>query len=51
MSRWMTDVFTDSIGAYFAGITATNIWQFTTKPAGPVNPRTWSWRRMAAAIS
>ena len=31
-------VFADSAGAYFAGITDTNAWQFTTKPAGPVNP-------------
>jgi pectin methylesterase-like acyl-CoA thioesterase len=30
--------FTDSTGAYFAGITATNVWQFTTKPTGPANP-------------
>ena len=29
--------FTDGTGAYFAGITATNIWQFTTKVGGPVN--------------
>ena len=28
-------VFTDTNGAYFPGITATNAWQFTTKPAGP----------------
>jgi SAM-dependent methyltransferase len=26
--------FADSAGAYFAGIAATNTWQFTTKPAG-----------------
>jgi pectin methylesterase-like acyl-CoA thioesterase len=31
-------VFTDSTGAYFAGITANNTWQFTTKVGGPVNP-------------
>jgi pectin methylesterase-like acyl-CoA thioesterase len=31
-------VFADGSGAYFAGITDTNAWQFTTKPAGPVNP-------------
>lgn len=31
-------VFKDSSGAYFAGITATNAWQFTTKPGGPVDP-------------
>lgn len=30
-------VFTDSSGAYFAGVEA-NAWQFTTKPGGPVNP-------------
>jgi pectin methylesterase-like acyl-CoA thioesterase len=30
--------FTDLTGAYFAGITATNTWQFTTKPGGPANP-------------
>jgi pectin methylesterase-like acyl-CoA thioesterase len=27
--------FTDGAGAYFAGITATNIWEFTTKVGGP----------------
>jgi pectin methylesterase-like acyl-CoA thioesterase len=31
-------VFADSVGAFFAGITATNTWQFTTKPTGPANP-------------
>lgn len=31
-------VFTDTNGAYFTGITATNAWQFTTKPGGPANP-------------
>jgi len=31
-------VLTDSAGAYFVGVTATNTWQFTTKPAGPANP-------------
>lgn len=31
-------IFADSTGAYFAGITATNTWQFTTKPTGPANP-------------
>lgn len=30
-------VFADAAGAYFAGITATNAWQFTTKPGGPAN--------------
>lgn len=29
--------FADGTGAYFAGITATNVWKFTTKPTGPVN--------------
>ena len=28
--------FTDSAGAWFAGITATNAWQFTTKIGGPL---------------
>ena len=31
-------VFADASGAYFAGISATNIWQFTTKVAGPRQP-------------
>ena len=31
-------VFADSTGAYFAGITDTNAWQFTTKVSGPMNP-------------
>lgn len=31
-------VFADSAGAYFAGITAANAWQFTTKTGGPANP-------------
>ena len=31
-------VFTDPSGAEFPGITATNVWQFTTKPGGPVDP-------------
>ncbi len=30
-------VFTDSVGAYFAGISDTNAWRFTTKPTGPAN--------------
>lgn len=30
-------VLTDSTGALFAGISATNAWQFTTKPGGPAN--------------
>lgn len=30
--------FRDSTGATFAGISSSNVWQFTTKPAGPVNP-------------
>jgi autotransporter-associated beta strand protein len=28
----------NSAGAYFAGISDTNAWRFTTKPAGPANP-------------
>ena len=31
-------VFADTTGAYFAGITATNVWQFATKVGGPVDP-------------
>lgn len=31
-------VLTDTNGAYFTGISATNIWQFATKIGGPVNP-------------
>src|ERR1035437_3558022 len=31
-------VFEDASGAYFAGITATNSWQFATKPGGAANP-------------
>lgn len=30
--------FADSTGAYFAGISATNAWEFTTKVGGPLNP-------------
>ncbi len=30
--------FVDNNGAFFAGITATNAWKFTTKVGGPVNP-------------
>ena len=30
--------FTDATGAYFEGITATNVWSFSTKTGGPVNP-------------
>ena len=30
--------FADPNGAFFAGITATNVWQFTTKTGGPVDP-------------
>lgn len=33
-----TGTFTDAAGANFTGITATNVWQFTTKPTGPANP-------------
>ena len=29
--------FTDAAGAYFVGITATNVWQFATKVGGPVD--------------
>lgn len=29
--------FTDGAGAYFAGIAASNLWRFTTKPTGPTN--------------
>ena len=29
--------FTDASGAYFVGITATNIWQFATKVGGPLD--------------
>lgn len=31
-------VFADPAGAYFAGVGATNTWQFTTKVGGPANP-------------
>lgn len=31
-------VFADAAGAYFAGITDSSTWQFTTKPGGPVDP-------------
>ncbi|HXT13681.1 MAG TPA: pectinesterase family protein [Candidatus Angelobacter sp.] len=31
-------VFTDSTGAYFAGINDSTTWKFTTKPTGPVDP-------------
>ncbi len=31
-------VFVDGTGAYFAGITNSSVWQFTTKASGPVNP-------------
>lgn len=30
--------FADTNGAYFVGITATNVWKFTTKVGGPANP-------------
>ena len=30
--------FADTAGANFAGITATNVWQFTTKATGPASP-------------
>jgi autotransporter-associated beta strand protein len=31
-------IVADTTGAYFAGISATDTWQFTTKVGGPVNP-------------
>jgi autotransporter-associated beta strand protein len=31
-------VVADSTGAYFAGISDTNAWRFTTKPTGPADP-------------
>jgi PKD repeat protein len=31
-------VFADATGAYFAGVTDSNTWKFTTKPTGPANP-------------
>ena len=31
-------VVADSTGAYFAGVSDTNAWRFTTKPTGPANP-------------
>ena len=31
-------IVADGSGAYFGGISATNVWQFTTKAGGPVNP-------------
>jgi len=31
-------IVADSTGAYFAGVSATNAWTFTTKPTGPANP-------------
>ena len=31
-------VLTDTNGAYYTGFAATNVWQFSTKPGGPVNP-------------
>jgi pectin methylesterase-like acyl-CoA thioesterase len=31
-------VFTDSVGAYFAGITGSSTWNFSTKLTGPANP-------------
>ncbi len=30
--------FTDTAGAFFAGISSSNVWQFTTKPTGPPTP-------------
>ena len=31
-------IVADSSGAYFAGVSDTNAWRFTTKPAGPAKP-------------
>ena len=31
-------IVADSAGAYFAGVSDTNAWRFTTKPTGPANP-------------
>ncbi len=31
-------IVADSTGAYFAGMSDTNDWRFTTKPTGPANP-------------
>ena len=31
-------IVADSTGAYFAGVSDTNAWRFTTKPTGPANP-------------
>lgn len=31
-------VFTDAAGAYFAGITDSSAWQFSTKSTGPIDP-------------
>ena len=31
-------IVADSAKAYFAGISDTNVWQFSTKPGGPLNP-------------
>jgi len=31
-------IFTDTNGAFYAGIAGTNGWVFTTKPTGPANP-------------
>jgi autotransporter-associated beta strand protein len=31
-------VVADGTGAYFAGVSDTNAWRFTTKPTGPANP-------------
>ncbi len=31
-------ILADSTGAYFAGVSDTNAWRFTTKPTGPANP-------------
>ena len=31
-------IVADNTGAYFAGVSDTNAWRFTTKPTGPANP-------------
>ena len=31
-------IVADGTGAYFAGVSDTNAWRFTTKPTGPANP-------------
>ena len=43
--------FTDSAGAFFAGITDTNAWRFTTKPTGPAECRHLVVAQITAATS